>query len=487
MKRRLLLSLLALSLVLPAAAQSVLIDGARLSTIADDAAADTTVTFDVNLPPGGTGGVVYFTFSAAGYAGATVTVDAGPDTAQLVNVLAATTLANVNTTQRFRVDSFAAAVLRITYTTGGATAVTYDLAFGYGGGSTVAVTQPVQVEGPDADGSPAIRPPVLVAGSDGTNISTILTDSTGRLVTHISFTPTDNSANILSRPRSSAAGSQMLASGRFDFNGLTWDLGRNNEEITVLASAARTATTPSATLTNFNGSGAIIFVNVTSITASPTITVNVQMRDPVSGTFKTIWTAPQTITATGETVYALMPGVQAPRSGPGRVRSITGTDPAAGAAMIETVPAGVIWRFISMNVTLVTDSNVASRSVHFIFDDGTNPYLRVTNDQGQAENLTQIYSVANSIHMGFANPNIQSFPSPTDLFLPAGHRIREGTNNFQAGDDFGAPQLLVEEWQVPANGEAAYFNVAVPRQWRVSVTHADTDSITYSIGTSYIN
>jgi len=129
----------------------------------------------------------------------------------------------------------------------------------------------------------------------------------------------------------------------------------------------------------------------------------------------------------------------------GNILSITGSDPAAGAAMTETVPAGVIWRFISMNVTLVTDGNVANRTVHFLFDDGTNIYLRVTNDQGQAENLTQIYAVANGVHTGFISPNIQSLPSPADLFLPAGHRIREGVDNFQAGDNWGAPQLLVEE------------------------------------------
>lgn len=134
--------------------------------------------------------------------------------------------------------------------------------------------------------------------------------------------------------------------------------------------------------------------------------------------------------------------------GTGLIRSITGTDPGAGAAMIETVPAGVIWRFISMNVTLVTSGSGSGRTVHFFFDDGTNIYLRITNDQGQGINLTQIYTVANGIHTGFVTPNIQSMPSPSDLFLPAGHRIREGTNNFDGGDNWGAPQLLVEEWNV---------------------------------------
>ena len=131
---------------------------------------------------------------------------------------------------------------------------------------------------------------------------------------------------------------------------------------------------------------------------------------------------------------------------PGRIRSITGTDPAAGAAMIETVPAGVIWRFISMQVTFVTDSNVANRFVRFIFDDGTNDYLTIANDQGQAENITLVYSVGAGIFGGFGGFDTQLIPSPPDLFLPAGHRIKEGVGNFQVGDDFSAPQLLVEEW-----------------------------------------
>ena len=33
-----------------------------------------------------------------------------------------------------------------------------------------------------------------------------------------------------------------------------------------------------------------------------------------------------------------------------------------------------------------------------------------------------------------------------DLILLAGHRIRTSTSSLQAGDDWGAPQLLVEEW-----------------------------------------
>jgi len=131
------------------------------------------------------------------------------------------------------------------------------------------------------------------------------------------------------------------------------------------------------------------------------------------------------------------------RPGEGRIRSITGADPAVGAAMIVTVPDGQLWRFISMNVSLATSGTGSARNAHFFFDDGTNIYLRCANDQGQAISLTQIYSLGDSVFMGFANPDIQSIPCPSVL-LPPGHRIREGTNNFDGGDNWSAPQLLVE-------------------------------------------
>jgi len=92
------------------------------------------------------------------------------------------------------------------------------------------------------------------------------------------------------------------------FNGLTWDRLRNNEEITLLASAARTAQADSADQVNYNHQGLILFVDVTVDAAAGAITPNIAVKDPVSGTAKVIWTAAAAIAATGQFVYMLLPG-----------------------------------------------------------------------------------------------------------------------------------------------------------------------------------
>ena len=113
--------------------------GINNKILANDLDADTTVSFDVELPSGGTGGILYFTFSAAGYAGATIEVSAGPDLAHLSEALPSTSLASIDTTQAVRVTVNSANVSRVTYTTAGATAVTYDLSYAFGGSQSAAV------------------------------------------------------------------------------------------------------------------------------------------------------------------------------------------------------------------------------------------------------------------------------------------------------------------------------------------------------------
>jgi hypothetical protein len=69
------------------------------------------------------------------------------------------------------------------------------------------------------------------------------------------------------------------------YNGATTDAQRNNTAVTLLASAARTETTSSAVITNYNGSGAFITLK---ITANPggaeTLTIKVRPANPVDAT-----------------------------------------------------------------------------------------------------------------------------------------------------------------------------------------------------------
>jgi len=60
---------------------------------------------------------------------------------------------------------------------------TLATAGGGGGGGGSGCTAPCAVEGTAAAGSPPSGPPVLVGGSDGTDVRTLLTDASGRLIT----------------------------------------------------------------------------------------------------------------------------------------------------------------------------------------------------------------------------------------------------------------------------------------------------------------
>lgn len=211
-----------------------LTSGTNINFLGNGLDADTTATFDVELPTGGSGGVLYFTYSAAGFAGSTIAVDAGPDTAHLSAVLGATSLANVDTTQAFRVTPFAANVARVTFTTGGATAVTYDLAYSFGGGQATAVdilSSPatgMAVMGVDADGAATTVDPVIVAGTDGAgNTQTIMIQNTGRQVFAAGAVGADGTnatgANIAINDTATSSALHVLP---FVNNGTDWDMLR---------------------------------------------------------------------------------------------------------------------------------------------------------------------------------------------------------------------------------------------------------------------
>jgi len=82
--------------------------------------------------------------------------------------------------------------------------------------------------------------------------------------------------------------------------------------VTLLASAARTATTTSADQTNkgenLNVRGVLVTLDVTAITATPSITLSIQAKDPASGKYEALLTASAAVTATGTHSYLVYPG-----------------------------------------------------------------------------------------------------------------------------------------------------------------------------------
>ena len=80
-----------------------------------------------------------------------------------------------------------------------------------------------------------------------------------------------------------------------------------NTEVTLLASAARTASTSSSDQTNFGARGVIITLDVTAISATPSITLAVEHKDSVASNYEKLLDA-TAVTATGTHTYIVYPG-----------------------------------------------------------------------------------------------------------------------------------------------------------------------------------
>lgn len=135
-----------------------------------------------------------------------------------------------------------------------------------------------------------------------------------------------------------------------------------------------------------------------------------------------------------------------PRDGAGFIRSITGTVPAAGAEISETVPANLRWRLLAFRYSLTSAVAVANRETNLTMDDGVNIFVSDTSSTTQAASLTNIYSwMQNAQRQAAAQSALFTLPLP-DVYLEGGFRIRTSTTNIQAADQYTAPQYLVQEW-----------------------------------------
>lgn len=150
---------------------------------------------------------------------------------------------------------------------------------------------------------------------------------------------------------------------------------------------------------------------------------------------------------TAEFVLAWPPGFHEPAiSGAGMLRSITGTDPAADTEISETVPTNARWRLLAIAARLVTDGTAATRTARLQIDDGTTVMLSIPPAATHIASLTRDYiGAAFGATLTTYTPEIM-WPVPPDLMLFQGWRIRTAVDTRQVGDNWAAPQLLVEEW-----------------------------------------
>lgn len=86
-------------------------------------------------------------------------------------------------------------------------------------------------------------------------------------------------------------------------------VSKHQREISALASAERTAHTNSLDLVQFGFKGAIVTLDVTAVTATPSLTLKIQAK--MGSKYETLLGASAAVTAVGVHTYIVYPGVGA--------------------------------------------------------------------------------------------------------------------------------------------------------------------------------
>ena len=136
--------------------------------------------------------------------------------------------------------------------------------------------------------------------------------------------------------------------------------------------------------------------------------------------------------------------------GQGLIRSISGTSPAAGAEISETVPTLARWLLLTFRFVLVTSVTVANRYPQLLIDDGVNPVMQIDGQRVIPASSTFGLNFGAGVPFRQSPGNVNdTLALPVPIKLLPGWRIRTSTNLIQAGDQYSTPQYVVEEWVTP--------------------------------------
>lgn len=149
-----------------------------------------------------------------------------------------------------------------------------------------------------ASGTADAGAPVKTGGRNNTTRPTLTDGQRGdnQLDTRANLAVTlfaANSANGISTVASNADGQTTtsttsrleIMSRNSGFNETGYDRWRNNTEATILASAVRAVTTNGTDQTNYNGRGVMFLLSVTVEAAAETLSLKVQVKDSISGSY----------------------------------------------------------------------------------------------------------------------------------------------------------------------------------------------------------
>jgi hypothetical protein len=135
-------------------------------------------------------------------------------------------------------------------------------------------------------------------------------------------------------------------------------------------------------------------------------------------------------------------------------RVFRAVDPAVATDWTVSVPGSATWRVYGVRFDLVADANVANRTAQLVADDQTSEIYRIAFDATVTAGLTARFSAyaggtRNALLNGAANVGL-----PTDgLVLLPGYRLRLVSAGLQAGDQYSAVSLQVQEYPVGPDQE----------------------------------
>jgi hypothetical protein len=132
--------------------------------------------------------------------------------------------------------------------------------------------------------------------------------------------------------------------------------------------------------------------------------------------------------------------------GPGNLRFVTIANPAPGAEFTQTVPTDARWKILAIGFTFTASVAVANRSFTVLFRKSGVTLYEVGTGIVITASQAPRYRLAAGVPFLTVDTLAYTLPLPTDFFLTGLSQILSITANIQAGDDYTAPLLLVEEW-----------------------------------------
>lgn len=126
---------------------------------------------------------------------------------------------------------------------------------------------------------------------------------------------------------------------------------------------------------------------------------------------------------------------------------VTGTMPAAGVEITETVPAGARWDLLTMNCQLVTSAVAGARrvSLAILGSGGTVAQCLATADLAAASTGTFTFAPGLT-PADYAARDLHVSGLPQRVLLRAGDQFSTVTYGLLGGDQYSQPRYFVREW-----------------------------------------